>query len=300
VGTPPPPNRAPLLRPVDALALLFISALLVCACVAWYRGVPRGREAVENLVMGVAMLFAMRASPRLVQNKLTSFLAAQAPLAMVPIDWSLDPVVDLIHPALTDSTLLSIDRWLFGETPSVLLERVLTPWLTEALLIGYLSYFALLALPLVLLWFFADQEAHEEYARAIVLLFVLNLSFYILVPAIGPRFQLADTYAQPLHGLLFGDAIRDLFTRVPFFRDCFPSGHTAGTLMALVFARRRFPRFFWVMLPFGSLCIMATVLCRFHYAIDLICALPLFWFALSASRSLSAEALFGRMRTVID
>src|SRR5207253_7187161 len=136
-------------------------------------------------------------------------------IGMVPIDWSLDPIVDLLRPALHDATLLRADRLLFGETPSVLFERHLGPWFTEALLIGYLSYFTIIGLPLALLWIFRGEKVHHGYARALVMLFVLNLSCYVMVPAIGPRFHLAEAYAGPLRGVMFGDSIRDLFLRVP-------------------------------------------------------------------------------------
>jgi hypothetical protein len=288
---------------MDVLAAAFMCALAVLAGIALARGVPRAREALINLFLGVLLLLALRASAWLVPSRLTNFCAAVAPLAMVPIDWSLNPIVDLVHPTLSDSTLLAVDRWLFGETPSVLLERYLTPWLTELLLYGYLSYFLIVALPLVLLWIFRDQEIHAEYSRSVVLLYVANLCFYILVPAIGPRFQLADVYSAPLKGVLFGERIRDLFLQVPFYRDCFPSGHTAATLLALVYTRKRLPVFFWVALPVGALCISATVLCRFHYAIDLLCALPLCWFALVGARVLTpeaAETVFARLRATAD
>ena len=292
----PSETRAPLLRTCDLLACAFMAGLAVLAAVAWSRGIPRGREAVGNLLLGIVLLFALRASQLFVPSRLTAFLAANAPIAMVPIDWSLDPVVDLVHPQLTDGALLRADRWLFGETPSVFLEPVLTPWLTEALLIGYLSYFLILAIPLVLLWVYRDRETHEEYARALTLLFVCNLGFYLLVPAIGPRFELLHAYKAPLHGVLFGDRIRDIFLKTPFFRDCFPSGHTAATLLALSFTRRKLPGYFWAALPAGSLCVAATVLCRFHYAVDLLAALPLWWFALSASKYLKPETFAALIR----
>jgi len=297
--SPAPPPKSPLLRPLDVLALAFLGGLILLAAVAWGRGIPRGREAVQNLGLGVLLLLALRATQLVVPSRLTAFLAANAPIAMVPIDWSLDPIVDLVHPNLVDATLLAADRWLFGETPSITLEHLLAPWLTEALLFGYLSYFLILAAPLAFFWIFRDPEVHEEFARALVPLFVINLAFYILVPAIGPRFHVADAYRTPLTGLFFAERIRDLFLNVPFFRDCFPSGHTAGTLLVLIYARRRLPALFWALLPLGALCIAATVLCRFHYAIDLICALPLVFFAVQASRALSPEAtdsMFARLR----
>jgi membrane-associated phospholipid phosphatase len=220
---------------------------------------------------------------------------------MVPIDWSLDPIVDMVQPALMDARLLAADRWLFGETPSLLLQHAVPHWLNELLLIGYLGYFTLFGLPLVLLYFFCGEEVHEEYARALTLLFVLNLGFYVVVPAIGPRFTLSSSYAAPLQGVWVGAAIRDMFTSVPFYRDCFPSGHTAGTLLALIYTRRRLPAYFWAALPLSALCIAATVLCRFHYAVDLICAIPLLWCAMVGSRVLKAEFWESmRWRTAAD
>ena len=300
--TEPQTPRGPLLRPLDLMTLAFMGGLLLLAAVAWSRGIPRSPAAVLNLILGMLLLVALRAAAVLVPSRFSSFLAANAPIAMVPIDWSLDPIVDLVHPRLMDPTLLAADRWLFGETPSVLLEPLLTPWLTEALLLGYLSYFTLLALPLLLLFWFRGEEVHDGYARALALLFVLNLCFYLFVPAVGPRFQVAGAYRAPLEGVLFGNRIRDLFLDVPFFRDCFPSGHTAGTLLALAYTRKRLPAFFWAALPLGSLCIAASVLCRFHYAVDLLCAIPLCLCAAQGSRWLKPEAwpAFTRLRAAVD
>ena len=299
--TPSQPPRT-LLRPIDALALAFLAGLALLAACAWSRGIPRSAGAVLSLLLGGALLLALRVGALLVPSRMTAFLAANAPIAMVPIDWSLDPIVDLVHPGLIDGRLLAADRWLFGETPSILAEKLLHPWLTEALLLGYLSYFAILVIPLVLLFWLRGEEVHDGYCRALGLLFILNLGFYVVAPAVGPRFQVAHLYAAPLHGVLFGDTIRDLFLNVPFFRDCFPSGHTAGTVLALVYTRKRLPRFFWAALPVGGLCIAATVLCRFHYAIDVLCALPLCWCAVQASKFLKADSwpTFARLRAAVD
>src|SRR5258708_39439092 len=77
-----------------------------------------------------------------------------------------------------------------------------------------------------------------------------------------------------------------MFRNTPFFRDCSPSGHTAGTLLALAFTSRKLRGYFFVALPVGVLCICATVLCRFHYAIDVLCALPLTLWSMRGARAL--------------
>ena len=284
-------STAPLLRPVDALALAFVGALFVLAIAARLRGVQGAQPAAGRLLWSAALILAMRAIGLADRGRLAGLIAACAPIGLAPVDWALDPVVDLLNPALRDGALLAADRFLFGETPSVTLQGLLSPALTEALLVGYLSYFTLLLAPIALFWLRHEDENTESYVRLLVTLFVTNLTFYVLVPAVGPRFSIAGLYAQPLHGVWLGDWIHGLFLNTPFFRDCFPSGHTAGTALALLVSFKRLRGWFFVALPLGALCISATVLCRYHYAVDLVFALPLGAFAWRASRVLEPGAL---------
>lgn len=274
------------LRPVDALALAFVGVLLVLALVAGSRGIAGSEAAAGRLCWSLALILALRSARSFRFLRLGELMGAIAPIGMVPVDWSLDPITDLVSPQLSDPALLRVDRLLFGETPSLTLQGILSPGLTEVLLICYLSFFTLLVLPILLFWLRRDRAQTQSYVQVVVLFFVTNLSFYLVVPAVGPRFALAAQYAQPLHGVWMGDAIRDMFLHTPFFRDCFPSGHTAGTLLALAFTSRKLRGFFLLALPVGVLCISATVLCRFHYGIDLLCAVPLAAFSLGAARGL--------------
>jgi hypothetical protein len=289
-GQAPGPADDLFLRPVDALALAFASALLVLAAVAWIRGVPGAGAAVALPLWSVALVLALRSARVIRTARLGELFGALAPMGLVPIEWALDPVTDLVNPAVRDGMLLRADRALFGETPSLLLEGLLTPALTEVLLVSYLSFFTLVLLPAFLFWLRRDSAQLQAYVQAVVLFFVTNLSLYLVVPAVGPRYALAEAYVNPLHGVFFGDSIRQLFLRTPYSRDCFPSGHTAGTLLALAFTFRRLRAYFIAALPVGTLCICATVLCRFHYAIDLVFAVPLAVWSLRASRGLSSAA----------
>jgi len=276
----------PFLRPVDSLALTFVGALIALALVAWARDIPGAAPAVGRLVWSVALILALRWARSFRPARLGELMGAVAPIGLVPVDWALDPVTDLVTPGLRDSALLRADRLLFGETPSLSLQQWLTPWLTEALLVCYLLFFTLMLLPLVFFWLRRQHAEMQTYVQMVVLFFVTNLTLYLLVPAIGPRFVLERQYAEPLHGVLVGDSIRDMFQHTPFFRDCFPSGHTAGTLLTLAFTSRKLRGYFFVALPVGVLCIGATVLCRFHYAIDVLCALPLTLWSLRGARVL--------------
>ncbi len=280
------PRQVQWLRPVDLLALAFACALLALALLARVQGIPGAGPAALRLCWSVAILLTLRSVGWLHEGRLAGLLATVAPIALAPVDWALDPICDLVNPRLRDGALLAADRFLFGETPGVLLQHLLSPLLTEALLVGYLSYFGLLLAPIALLWLRRDEASLDRYVRLLVVLFVTNLTFYLLVPAVGPRFFIPGAFASPVHGVLLGDWIHGLFLHTPFFRDCFPSGHTAGTLLALVFCLRRLRGWFFTALPLSLLCVSATVLCRYHYGVDLLCALPLAAWAWAASGAL--------------
>lgn len=278
-----------LLRPVDVLALGFVAALLALAVAAWMHRIPGAATAAGRLCCSMALIVGLRFAGAIRFARLGALAAALAPIGLVPVDWALNPITDLINPVMRDPALLAIDRALFGETPSIRLQGVLTPAFTELLLLSYVAFFALLLAPPLLLWLRRDDASLESYVRIVVLFFVTNFMLYLAVPAIGPRFVLADRYALPLHGIWLGDSIRDLFLRTPYLRDCFPSGHTAGTLIAVCFTARRIRGYCLAVLPVACLCICATVLCRFHYAIDLLCALPLIGWSFGLERILDAN-----------
>jgi len=122
---------------------------------------------------------------------------------------------------------------------------------------------------------------------AIVLGFYLSYLGYIAVPAIGPRFILADRQSIALRGVWFFDSIRSSLDRAEgTTRDCFPSGHVELTLLVLYYANRFHRRSFWWMLPAGSALIVSTVYLRYHYVIDVLAGLLLALGVILAARPL--------------
>lgn len=186
----------------------------------------------------------------------------------------LNPLIDLVSPVAYDRDLQAIDQWLFGVQPSVWLEQFHTPWLTEIAYICYLFFF-FWQLALGILLFMRRNGDFEHYMLRVVMFYSLSYIFYVMVPAIGPRFDLAAQYTVPMEGVYFAEGIRQTFIDIPMTRDCFPSGHTGLTLLVLFTAyRRRAYKFFAFMFPFAMILIFSTVYCRFHYVVDLMCAIP--------------------------
>lgn len=233
--------------------------------------------AVSGALVGAALLgVACRLWAAASASRLAQFAGSFYVIVTLWTTYSrLNPLIDLVSPVPYDRDLQAIDAFLFGVQPSVWLEQFQRPWLTEILFIAYaLFFFWQLALG-ILLFLRRDRHALADYLLTVLMFYMLSYVSYVFVPAIGPRFDLAPFYTQELHGLWLADDIRRSFLHIPMLRDCFPSGHTGLTILVLFHAYKSRARvFFWIMLPCAMLLIFSTVYCRFHYAIDLLCALP--------------------------
>jgi membrane-associated phospholipid phosphatase len=194
------------------------------------------------------------------------------PVVLIPITFKeLEYLIPRINPRDMDWELAAIDLAVFGAHPTIWLERFTHPILTELLQLSYICYYFFPVLLGAALWRKRELEKFHFCLFAIVLGFYLSYLGYMAVPAIGPRFILADQQSFPLKGILLFDWIHNMLNRLEgVMRDCFPSGHTAVTLLVLYYAGR-FHRlsFRWMLLP-GSALIFSTVYLRYHYVVDVI------------------------------
>ncbi|MGZ3457111.1 MAG: phosphatase PAP2 family protein, partial [Archangium sp.] len=140
------------------------------------------------------------------------------------------------------------------------------------------------------LYFTGRREAFDEYLLALSLFFAFNYLSYALVPAIGPRYFLFHSFSEPVKGLWLTPYLDSVMRTPPFAKDCFPSGHTGAALVVLVYAFRFERRVFRVMLLPGLGLIAATLVGRFHYATDLMCAVPLVTLVVSLALGWSRAA----------
>ncbi len=264
------------LRAPDVVLVMgcWIALLALLGPARWAPGAERSALGFALLGLGPLVIRTLEASyPK---NRLIAFLGAfwLLPVAGLGHDL-LGPIVDTINPVLRDSQLALMDQHLFGMQVSVWLASVVPPWLTEILMFCYYGHFFWPVALGAVLYFTGRQDFFEEYILALALFFAFNYFCYALVPAVGPRFFLYDQFSAPLQGVWLTPSLDSLMRKVIFMRDCFPSGHTGVTLLVLVFSWRYERRFFWVMLLPGLGLIAATLVGRFHYATDLVCAVPL-------------------------
>lgn len=263
-----------------------LACLYLCTRGRWAPGAPAAAVVFAVIALGPIFLrglaYALPAWPQL-------HLAASLWLlpAVIFGHCNLGPLSDAANPRLYDRLLMTLDDRIFGAAPSVVLDRLVGPAFTELFMVCYYSYFLWPTALGLTLYFVGKREAFEELTLALALFYAANFVLYIAVPAIGPRFFMASAFPEPLRGLWLTPYLDSLMRNAPFTRDCFPSGHTGATLVVLLFAFRHHRPFFFGLLPIATGLIAGTLVGRFHYAIDLVAALPLVALAsLSAQLSL--------------
>lgn len=258
------------LRPADTITALFSFLLLILTAI-FYNKIP---SAPYLILIYSSLIFFQLILVYL--SRLNSFLALTRdiifPVISVLIIFdSLGLIVHNINPQDIDYLLIRIDYVVFGCYPTIFMERIMNPFLTDILQVAYSTYYFL---PVILGVVLKIKKKNEEFGKSlflILLCFYLSYVGYILFPALGPRYAMEHLHDKTLGGFLVSKPIQDVLNLLEGVkRDAFPSGHTGIALTVLFLAYRYERLLFWIMLPAVTLLIFATVYLRYHYAVDVI------------------------------
>jgi membrane-associated phospholipid phosphatase len=271
--------RLPYWRTPDLISSVYLAGL-ICLVLA-------AREHITDwhwLLARYAFLLVLQAGVAAGRSRgLPRMIAAFFPLVAVLGIYDSLRFIPELNPGDRDDLLIWIDRAVLGGDPSLWLERISTPWLTEFLQLAYLVYYVL---PFVLLGTLYCRQpglakepgqtrehpgAFDLCVVALLLSHYFAFTGYMALPALGPRFALALTYRTELTGLLVAEPIRHLLDALEGIkRDAFPSGHVSAALISVYYMFRFTPRLACCALPAVCLMIFATLYLRYHYAVDIL------------------------------
>jgi membrane-associated phospholipid phosphatase len=189
---------------------------------------------------------------------------------------SLEWLVHYVNPHDIDPLLIQFDYLIFNNHPTVMLETLQHPLLTDVLQIAYTTYYFIPIIFGILLLKKNDRDAFNQSLFLLLLCFYLSYLGYILFPALGPRFTIDHLQSRELQGLFVTEPIQNLLNRLEGIkRDAFPSGHTGVALTVLYLAFRYHRTYFWICLPVVAALLFSTVYCRYHYVVDIIAGIVL-------------------------
>ncbi len=273
--------------PVDLLigSYLVLTGVLIAF---YYPAVPDAPALLASHAAGIALIAVAIRYPRAM-----AVFRHWYPLPYVAASYKeMAILIPAIRSTSFDPEMASLDYRIWGAHPTVWLERVQHPWLTELLQGAYTLFVPCVLLVAALLWISRRYREFRHYAFVVALGFLVSYIGYLLVPVRGPRFFLAHLQHVPLTGLwLFGSMQHVLDRLESAHYDCFPSGHTALTLIAWWGSRRISRELFAAYSVYTILIVLATVYLRYHYTVDVLAGV-----AMGAVVLGIAPALYGAIR----
>ena len=277
---------------VDKVILAYFS-LSILVILGWWSRLPDALFLLAANFLGGALIVYQVKRP----NVTTWIFRNWYPLPFVA---SCYKEMALFIPAVrgtdADRALADLDYRIWGGNPTVWLERVHHPWLTEFLQAAYTLFIPAVLYVAWLLWRRRQYSEFQYYAFLIALGFLASYIGYLAVPARGPRFLLKDLQHFPLDGLWLFDGMQRMLDKLESAHyDCFPSGHTELTILAWWGSRMVSKRLFQLYCAYTPCIIFATVYLRYHYTVDLLGGIAtaafLIWSAPKLYRKLSPKGL---------
>lgn len=283
------------MTPVDLITLVFTFILAILTAIFHTRVDAIGIY-TNLVVVVVAVVFANYLRYRSSSKGARILHAFYIMPVVVFIFKTVEKLSFNIHGKDFDSLFIAVDRFVFGVDPTVWLFEH-TPLSRIAVEFFMLCYFMYYILFVILTWeLFLRRKNHTEggihdteletYRFAVVYGFLFSYIGYMLLPGVGPRFTLHEFSLLPteMPGLWLTDFFRYLIDSGENIhasmtsseamkyvtRDVFPSGHTMMAFITMLLALKYKTRSRWVINFFGVGLIMATVLLRYHYVIDIV------------------------------
>ena len=265
VLTARPANRE--FWPVDKIILVYFAASLI-PIIGWWHQIPDAWFHFTWHIVAIALLIFEVKWPNpsswVFRNWYMLFYVATCYKEMALF-------ITAVGRPSADQALANLDFRIWGAHPSVALEQISSPVLTEILQIVYTLFVPAVLLVAALLWRKKRYAEFQYYAFLIALGFLVSYIGYFVVPARGPRFLLKHLQHMPLQGLWLFQAMQSGLDRLESAHyDCFPSGHTELTILAWWGSRMVSNRLFKAYFAYTPPLIFATVYLRYHYSVDVL------------------------------
>lgn len=252
---------------VDKIILTYFAAAVLFLAIFWNQ-IPEAAELVVFHVVGAGLIVMATRNP----SRASWYFRHWYPLPFVAACYrEMAVLIPAMWNSSADGHLADLDFAIWHANPTVWLERIQTPGLTEFLQIVYTLFLPVALLIPFILW---GERRYKDFRYCAFLLsvgFLASYAGYMIVPARGPRFFLHDLQHLPLQGMWMFKAMQGGLDRLESAHyDCFPSGHTELTMLAWWSSRQISKTLFWIYSAYTLCIIFATVYLRYHYTVDLV------------------------------
>lgn len=178
-------------------------------------------------------------------------------------------LINIFFPFWLEEFLISWDKMIFGGYPTVEVQKIYRPWLTEFMAFSYWSYYILFPAALCAT-FMKSKKMFREYIYNLSFTFYFCYLSYLFLTARGPQQTLADFHLPRETAGLFDGLVLKIQAMANISGAAFPSSHVAAVGIVWFFIFKANRTFGYFVLPLALSLIVSTVYLQYHYAVDAI------------------------------
>ena len=252
--------------PTDKLFLVYL-AINSAIILLHAKDVPGWGWLLAGNGLAVAMLALMARAPL---TRLAIFLGGAYPIILTAAYYTQLGIINLNVGRLFDGLVQRWEVMLFGSQVSVTWHEAMPSTLLSFVLhFCYGSYYWILVLPALFLFF---RRSRDSFERGV---FIMTLGFYVcyvifsLFPVAGPRYFYGNA-TGPIADVATARVVHWLTEGGSAIGTAFPSSHVAATWCAVWALWRDARRLALLVAPVALGLAIGTVYGQFHYAIDAV------------------------------
>jgi membrane-associated phospholipid phosphatase len=196
-------------------------------------------------------------------------------------------LVTIIFPYWANPFVINLDKLIFGVYPTVWLERITSPWLTEVMLFFYNIYFLIIPVSGAVLYLKKKRPEFDTLFFNISLAYYVSFVLFLFFPAEGPWVTMTHYQSKELTGYLFFALDKFIQGMGAIKGGCFPSSHVAGAFAAAL-SLFKFERktSYWMFLTSCGVALSA-IYSRHHHAVDSLAGILIGILAVAAGMKIS-------------
>jgi membrane-associated phospholipid phosphatase len=198
-----------------------------------------------------------------------------------PVLWNgfawmeINNLATMIFPYWGNAFVVGLDLRIFGVHPTVWVQSIFRPWLTELMNFFYFSYYFFIPLAVLPLYFGGRRRETFDFLFIVTFAVAVCLILFLFIPAEGAWVVLKSLHTVQPEGGFFLHMVRFLQARGTVRGGAFPSLHVTAAFVTALAAMRYRKKTGLLMLFLAAGMALSTVYCRYHHAVDAMAGIVL-------------------------
>jgi membrane-associated phospholipid phosphatase len=176
----------------------------------------------------------------------------------------------IVFPGFLNPLVRQVEESIFGFQPAIVFaQKFPQKWLAEYMHFAYSTYYLLFPGLGVFLCLRRTKTELLDYMFSLCVVMYVCFLFYIFLPVRDPCYEIGDAPGNgPFTWIMTG-----IYRHLEVQGAAFPSSHVAAAAVVLYYTFRCARAALWAVGPIVISLMVATVYCRYHYAIDVLAGL---------------------------